>query len=108
MKLHGEFEWDPKMAASNLKKHKVSFEEAATVLGDPDGDKNHLEDFDDKHSMGEDRYITFGSHPNVREIVLVISWTDRSTEHDRITRIISARPASPRERKRYAKEISAR
>jgi len=51
-----EFEWDPGKAAKNLRKHKVSFSEAATVLGDflgttaPDPD----------HSGEERRYITVG------------------------------------------------
>jgi len=51
-----EFEWDPKKARSNLKKHGVSFEEAVTVFYDP-----LSATFDDPdHSATEPRYITIG------------------------------------------------
>ncbi len=47
------FEWNPEKAASNLKKHRVSFQEAATVFGDPLSDT-----FDDPdHSIGEKRFV---------------------------------------------------
>lgn len=107
MRLHDHFEWDSKKAEANRKKHQgVTFDDAAAVLGDDQGDARHLEKTDDAHSMGEDRYVTIGSHPAERRIILKISWTDRSTKEEKITRIISARPATPRERKRYAEEIS--
>jgi uncharacterized DUF497 family protein len=51
-----EFEWDADKAASNLVKHGVSFQEAATVFDDPLA----LTYFDPDHSDDEDRYITFG------------------------------------------------
>ena len=73
---------------------------------DGDGDKFHVEEYDRRHSIGEDRYVTTASHPDDRDIVLVIAWTDRSTEQAKITRIISARAAKRAERKRYVKEIS--
>jgi len=76
------------------------------VLSDEDGDKFHVEEFDHEHSSGEDRYVTTASQPDDRGVVLVISWTDRSTEHAKITRIISARAATRAESKRYVKEIS--
>jgi uncharacterized DUF497 family protein len=106
MMLHENFEWDEAKAHANLKKHGVSFDDAALVLADQDGDKFHVEEFDRQHSTGEDRYVTTGSHPEDRRIVLIVAWTDRSTESAKITRIISARVAKPAERKRYAKEIS--
>ena len=62
-----EFEWDPKKAALNLRKHGISFDEAATVFGDllgttvPDPD----------HSLAEHRYITIGMsnrHRSAREL----------------------------------------
>jgi hypothetical protein len=88
------FEWDPKKAASNLRKHGVSFEEAATVFtdnlsqtgGDPD------------HSSDEQRYITFGVSSTGR--LLVVSHVERA---DRI-RIISARPATRSERVIYEED----
>jgi uncharacterized DUF497 family protein len=108
MMFHESFEWDEEKAQRNLKKHGVSFDDAALVLADEQADKFHNEEFDPQHSSGEDRYVTMASHPDDRKIVLLISWTDRSTEHAKITRIISARVATPAERKRYAKEISRR
>ena len=65
-----------------------------------------MEEFDDAHSIDEDRYITVGSHPDDRRIILKLSWTDRSTEDEQITHIISVRPVTPQERKRYGKAIS--
>ena len=106
MLLHENFEWDEDKAQKNLKKHGVSFDDAALVLADEDGDKFHVEEHDGSHSDGEDRYVTTASHPDDRSIVLIIAWTDRSTQDAKITRIISARAATPAERKRYVKEIS--
>src|SRR5580704_13797652 len=106
MTLHDNFEWDDDKARLNLKKHGVSFDDAALVLADDDGNSFHVEEYDGEHSTGEDRYVTTASHPADRTIVLIISWTDRSTEDARITRIISARAATRAEGKRYGKEIS--
>jgi uncharacterized DUF497 family protein len=106
MMLHENFEWDEAKAEKNLKRHGVSFDDAALVLADEDGDTFHVEEYDQEHSKGEDRYVTTASHPDDRTIVLIIAWTDRSTEHGKITRIISARAAKPAERRRYVKEIN--
>ena len=105
MRLHDNLEWDEIKAAKNLKKHHVSFDDAVRVLSDEEGDFYHIDEFDKTHADDEDRYITTGSHPDDRRIVMRISWTDRSTQEKRITRIISARLATPRERKNYAQEI---
>jgi uncharacterized DUF497 family protein len=86
-----EIEWDPDKAVRNLAKHGVSFQEAATVFGDPLA----VTYFDPDHSTEEDRYLTFGS--SVEGKLLVVSHTDRE---DR-TRIISARRATRNERKAY-------
>lgn len=51
-----KFDWDPKKAEANLRKHDVSFDEAATVFLDPMA----VSGPDPEHSVGEDRYITFG------------------------------------------------
>jgi uncharacterized DUF497 family protein len=88
----------------NLRKHAVSFDDAALVLADDHADVFHVEEYDEQHSAGEDRYVTTASHPDDRTIVLVIAWTDRSTENAKVTRIISARAATPAERRSYAKE----
>ena len=81
-------------------------QDAAAVLADDRADRYHLERYDDKHSMGEDRYVTIASHPAGRSIVLFISWTQRRKKGGRVvTRIISARRATPKERASYAKAI---
>lgn len=86
-----EFEWDPEKAIRNLAKHGVSFQEAATVFGDPLA----MTYADPDHSDDEDRFLTFGYSSAGR--VLVVSHTDR----DDRTRIISARAATRKERKQY-------
>jgi uncharacterized DUF497 family protein len=107
MRLHETFEWDGNKADRNLRKHGVSFEDAARVLSDAEGDRYHVEEFDDEHAEDEDRYVTTASHPDDRDIVLRIVWTDRSITDERVTRIISARAATMRERKAYGKEIGS-
>ena len=85
-------EWDSKKARSNLRKHKVSFEEAATALSDP----LSATGADPDHSETEDRYITFGVSVRGRLLAVV------HTEEREVIRIISARLASKGERKLYA------
>jgi len=46
MRLHTTFEWDEDKAKRNLKKHRVSFEDAARMLADDEGDIYHIEEFD--------------------------------------------------------------
>jgi len=85
------FEWDAKKARSNAEKHGISFLEASTVFGDP----NSLTIPDPLHSAGEQRFVTIGCSQQ-RKILVVVS-----TERGANLRIISARPASRRERKQY-------
>ena len=86
-----DFEWHPDKAAENLRKHGISFAEAATVFGDflaatvPDPD----------HSDGESRFITIGM-ANQRRL-LMVAHVER---HERI-RIISARKLTHNERRAY-------
>ena len=89
------FEWDSRKARSNLAKHGVSFEEAATVFGD----RLSLTIPDPEHSRAEQRYVTMGAAFTGK--LLVVVHTDRG---DNI-RIISARRASRRERKSYEKVV---
>lgn len=89
-----EFEWDPKKAAGNLRKHGVSFEEAASVFNDVLA--TIYEDPD--HSAIEKRYLTVGTSAAGR--LLHIAFADRS---ERI-RIINARNVTRRERELYEKE----
>ena len=86
-----EFEWDRKKAANNFRKHKVSFDEAVTVFYDPMSATFN----DPEHSIGEERYITVGYSSTRR--LLVVSYTARD---DRI-RIISARRANTKEKRRH-------
>lgn len=86
-----EFEWDSQKANSNLKKHGVSFQEAASVLGD----SLSITYYDPDHSVREHRFITVGMSRFGR--VLMVAHTDRG---DNI-RIISARKMTRKERKYY-------
>jgi hypothetical protein len=85
------FEWGRAKAAENLRKHAVSFEEAATVFRDTLSATGR----DPDHSVDEERYITFGM--SARGRLLVVSHTERS---DTI-RIISARRVTKGERTIY-------
>ncbi|THI90986.1 MAG: BrnT family toxin [Nitrospira sp. CG24A] len=89
------YEYDPEKAAANLRKHKVSFAEAASVFLDPLA----LTFSDPDHSDVEDREITIGMSSKQR--VLFVSHCERS---DRI-RIISARRATSKERLHYEQRI---
>lgn len=86
-----EFEWDPAKASHNLRKHTVSFEEAATVFRDflsvtvPDPD----------HSWDEERHITVGE--SARGRILLVSHTQEAD--GKHIRIISARPLTSHERR---------
>jgi uncharacterized protein len=66
-----KIEWDPRKARSNLKKHGVSFEEAATALSDPMAATGA----DPDHSVVEERYVTFGVSQKGR--LLVVSHTEK-------------------------------
>jgi uncharacterized DUF497 family protein len=85
------FEWHRAKAEKNLRKHGVSFEEAVTVFYDPPSATFP----DDEHSAGEARLITVGY--SARGRLLVVAHTERGTR----VRIVSARRATPRERKRH-------
>jgi uncharacterized DUF497 family protein len=108
MRFHDEFEWDSKKATQNRRDHQITFDFAAEVLADDEGDVYLVEEHDDDHSEREERYTTIGSHPRNRRIVLRITWTERRSGERRITRIISARRASRNERKQYDQQISGR
>ncbi len=85
------FEWNDQKAQLNQRKHGVTFEEALTVFNDPLAPT--LEDT--LHSTKEDRFLTIG-YSNLTRLLVVIS-----TERENKTRIISARPATKRERTIY-------
>lgn len=85
------FEWNEAKAQSNLNKHGVSFEEAATAFADP----LSITVFDPDHSDAEDRFVLLGA-TDVGRLVVVVH-TGRSDS----VRIISARLATRRERRDY-------
>jgi len=89
MKL--SFEWDEDKAKANLKKHKVGFDEAATVFTEPYSITIH----DPDHSADEQRYIDIGTSDKGR--VLVVVYTERGSH----IRIVSCRKATSSERKLY-------
>lgn len=80
------FDWDPAKAASNLKKHQVSFEEAKTVFFDDFA----VQFFDDEHSQDEERFIMLGMSSTAR--LLVVCHCERA--EGEVIRIISARKAT--------------
>lgn len=85
------YEWDEAKAALNFGKHGVTFNEASTVFDNPQADVT----YDPDHSQDEDRYLIIGH--SARGRVLIVSHTER----DELTRIISARTATRRERRSY-------
>lgn len=89
------YEWDPVKAAANAKKHRVTFEEAASVFLD----SSALTFWDPGHSEEEDREITIGR--SARRRVLFVAHAAREGG----VRIISARRATRREKKQYEEGI---
>jgi uncharacterized DUF497 family protein len=89
------YEWDPNKAAANVKKHRITFEEAASVFLDPAA----LTFSDPDHSEDEDREITIGL--STRQRLLFVAHAAR----DGRVRIISARRATPQERRQYEEGI---
>ena len=89
-----KFEWDEIKAEANLKKHKISFDEAQTVFDDP----LFLIFSDVDHSIEEKRFIVMGE--SVTGKLLVVAFTDRKEK----ARVISARKATSAERRFYEEE----
>lgn len=89
------FEWDLRKARANVRKHRVSFEEAATVFRD--GLARIFDDVD--HSIEESREIIIGHSAAGR--LLLVAFTERA---DNTVRIISARVVSRPERSDYEEE----
>lgn len=86
-----DLEWDVAKAESNLRKHGVSFTEAATALGDP----LSVTTPDPDHSEGEERFVLIGHTASGRLVVVV------HTERGDTIRLISARPATLHEQREY-------
>jgi uncharacterized DUF497 family protein len=91
-----KFEWNNKKAATNKVKHKISFQEAATVFKD----RNALSIYDNEHSDQEDRWITLGLSNNGKLIVVNHTFLEIDKETNLI-RVISARKATKKEIEQY-------
>jgi uncharacterized DUF497 family protein len=89
------YEWDPRKAASNARKHRVSFTEACTIFRDPLAVTYQ----DPDHSIGERRFITIGLSSGGH--VLLVA----HAENDARVRIISARRATRRESHAYTQGL---
>lgn len=86
-----KFEWDPRKAAANLRKHRIGFPEATTAFGDP----LSMTIPDPDHSDDEERLLLLGQTEAGR--LLVVAHIERGAN----IRIISARLAAPSERRVY-------
>jgi uncharacterized DUF497 family protein len=86
------FDWDDEKAKTNLKKHRVDFDEASTVFGDP----LFISFLDEEHSIGEERFITIGL--SIKKRLLIVAHTERAER----VRIISARKATKNEENFYS------
>ncbi|MEI8348278.1 MAG: BrnT family toxin [Pseudomonadota bacterium] len=87
--------WDPVKANINLKKHGISFEEAATVIH-----STMSVTIDDDSISIEQRFVTIGESVKMRVIMVVHTYRD-----EEIIRIISARKATKKEQKIYEERI---
>jgi uncharacterized DUF497 family protein len=87
------FEWDCQKAASNIKKHGIAFAEAAMVFYDESAIT--IQDA----ALGEERFITLGMDSLARVVVVVYTWRGDCV------RIISARKATPGERREYGSYV---
>lgn len=85
-----EFEWDENKNRENIKKHGISFKEATAIFKRPMWIR-----IDDRHDYGEVREVSIGDIGNF--VIVVVAHIERNNK----TRIISARKATPKERRRY-------
>ena len=91
------FQWDPRKAQENKKKHRLGFELATTVFADP----RAISIYDMEHSENEDRWITLGLSREGGLVVVchTFEWIDPSTAR---IRIFSCRKATRRESQQYS------
>ena len=89
-------DWDDKKNAANIKKHGISFEEAAEVFDDP----FHISLLNERFDYNEERWITLGSTLNGKIIVIGHIYSLRENDEEYI-RIITARMATKKEREKY-------
>jgi hypothetical protein len=96
---HYDFEWDAQKAASNLIKHGIAFEQAATVFLDALA----LTVYDEAHSQQETRWFTLGLDQFGNLLAVAHTYQPSDNRHARI-RLISARRATKQERRFYEDE----
>jgi uncharacterized DUF497 family protein len=94
--LQYTFDWDPNKASINIRSHKITFRQAATVFRDP----CHLSIYDEEHGEDEDRWITLGIGET--GLLFIVVHTFEQLAEDMISiRIISARKATDAEVEQY-------
>ncbi len=93
--LYIRYEWDHSKNRANIRKHGIDFADIPPVF-----DRPMLIEPDEREQYGEDRWIGLGMFPNGIEVVVVFAESTKES-----TRIISARRATQKERKRYHEEI---
>jgi uncharacterized protein len=89
------FEWDKTKNRANIVKHGISFETAKLIFDDP-----HLVSFPERNVEGEEPWQSLGSADGI--VILAVAHTVHDSDGNEVVRIISARKASPSERRRYA------
>jgi uncharacterized protein len=90
------FEWDATKAASNQRKHGISFDLAATVFRDP----LMISIPDEENSKTEERWITMGQAENSKLLSVIHTYLEISANAANV-RMISARPATKHEQRQY-------
>ncbi len=94
------FEWDATKAASNQRKHGISFDLAATVFRDP----LMVSIPDEEDSKSEERWITMGQAENSKLLLVIHTYLEISSNAANV-RMISARPATKHEQRQYEAEL---
>lgn len=89
------FEWDSDKEATNIKKHRVSFEDAKEAIN-----CGIVAVLKETHQSGEERFVYIGLCKKLNVLVVVAAFPDEN-----VTRIISARKANKRERKFYEAQL---
>lgn len=93
------FDWDPKKASINLRKHRVGFERAATIFTDP----RAVSIPDEEHSKEEERWVTIGLDASGNLLVVAHTFEEQHPTRCKI-RLISARKATTKEAGQYKAE----
>lgn len=93
-----KFEWDEKKNKQNIAKYRISFDKARRVFDDP-----HFVTLIQRDSGDEERWVTIGIATGV--VILYVVHTRTELENDELIRMITARKATPRERRAYEESV---